>query len=339
MSVEPVGIAMLGLGRWSRQLAKSINRVDSLRLVACYSQTEESRLGFASEFACDPAPTLEAVLTAPGVEAVFIAAPSHAHLELTLACARHGLHVFVEKPMANSLSEARQMAAICRERGLVLMIGHEMRRLGSSRAMKQVLDSGRLGQIVTVTAVQTLSGTFHPDNWRCHRDTNRGGALMQLGIHHIETLIYLMGPVATVHGFFAHRSAPADIDDVGTAYLTFESGVVAVVASSYVSPSSYELHFYGDRANMGCVADMRVWPDSLRVDPGTQLTVQTRDVVDRVIIEPQDVLALQADEFARSVRGLMQPETGAQEGLAALAVVEAALNSFEAGKPVNLHSL
>lgn len=339
MPEQPVGIAMLGLGRWSKHLARAIARVDSLKLVTCYSRTAETRRAFASEFGCEDAPSLEAALTRPGVEAAFIAAPSHAHPELTRACAQRGIHVFVEKPMANTLKEAKQMAAVCQERGLVLMVGHEMRRLGSSRAMKSVLDSGRLGRVVTATAVETLAGTFQPDNWRCHRDTNPGGALMQLGIHHIETLTYLLGPVAAVRGLFAHLSAPADIDDVGVAQLMFASGTMATVTSTYVSPSAYELHFYGDAANMNCVADMRVWPDALKVDPNTLLAVSTHDSVDPVTVEPQDILALQTDEFARSIRGLTQPETGAAQGLAALAVVEAALHSFETGKPVDPRSL
>jgi predicted dehydrogenase len=231
------------------------------------------------------------------------------------------------------------MTAACQERGLVLMVGHEMRRLGSSRVMKKILEAGQLGRVVSATAVQTLAGTFQPDNWRCHRDSNRGGALMQLGIHQIETLQYLLGPVTAVQGFFAHLSAPADVDDTAIAHLTFASGTIATVTATYVSPSAYELHFYGDAANMSCVADMRVWPDALQVDPRTQLYLQTNRSLEPLPIAAQDVLALQNEEFARSVRGLAQPETGAKEALAALAVVEAALFSFEQGTPVDPRSL
>lgn len=331
----PVGAAVLGLGRWSRQLARSIQRVESLRLLTCYSRTEEARLSFASEFGCDAAPSLEAALAQPGVEAVFIAAPSSAHLELTQASARQGKHVFVEKPMANTLAEARQMAEECQGRGLVLMVGHEMRRFASSRTIKQMLEGERLGSVAAASAVITLAGTFSPDNWRCHRDTNRGGALMQLGIHQIETLIYLLGPVVEVRGFFAHQAAPVDIDDTTIAQLTFANGTAGVVLSTYVSPSSYEIHLYGDAANLDCVVDMSVWPDALKVDLNTRLTLRSRQGEERIALKPRDALAEQAQEFAYSVRGLAQPETGAAEGLAALAVVEAALHSFESGTPVN----
>jgi predicted dehydrogenase len=80
---------------------------------------------------------------------------------------------------------------------------------------------------------------------------------------------------------------------------------------------------------------MRVWPDANQVDARTQLTVQDREAIEPVSLKPQDVLALQADEFARAVRGLTRPETSAAEGIAALAVVEAALRSFESGEPVD----
>jgi predicted dehydrogenase len=205
--------------------------------------------------------------------------------------------------------------------------------------MKQVVDQGQLGQIATATASISFIGTFQPDNWRCHRDTNPGGPMMQLGIHHIETLTYLLGPVVNTQGFFAHVAAPADVDDVGIAHLTFESGATGTIASTYVSPMVYEMHLYGDRANLDCVLDMLVWPDTPEVDKRASLTIHKPDAREAIPIAPKDALALQLDEFARSVRGEVKPETGADEGLTALAVVEAALRSSETGEPVDPRTL
>lgn len=330
-----VGTAMIGLGRWSRQLAAAIRRTDSLDLITCFSRAPENRQAFAADFGCRAARTLEEALTTPVVEAAIVSSPSYNHLEIARAAVENGLHVFVEKAMANTYAEGVQMASEVEAHGLVLMIGHEMRRLGSTRAMKRILEEGRLGKVVLSTGSMTLAGTFAPDNWRCHPETNHGGALMQLGIHPIENLIYLLGPVAEVQGYFAHVAAPADVDDIGVASLRFENGAVATVSSSYVSPTAYELHLYGDQANLHCVADMRVWPDALKVDLNTSLTFQTRAVCDPVAIAPQDPLREELDEFSRCVRGEAQPETGAREGLAAMAVVEAALQSFSAGRPVD----
>jgi UDP-N-acetyl-2-amino-2-deoxyglucuronate dehydrogenase len=332
---EPVGVAIIGLGKWSRHLAASVKRVPSANLAICYTRTPEVRESFAAEFKCLAVSTLEAALTSPDVEAAIISAPAHVHPELTHACAEHGVHVLVEKPMALSLDEGLEMARVCEENGVVLMVGHEMRRLGSTRAMKQMVDGGKLGRVAAASAAMSLAGTFHPDNWRCHRDTNRGGALMQLGIHQIENLIYLLGPVASVTGEFANAVAPGDVDDVGIVTMAFANGARATVVSSYVSPKVYELHLYGDHANLRCEADMRVWPNAEKVDRMTNLTLHPREgEIEEISVEPQDVLALQMEDFARSIRSGHEPETGAQQGLDTLAVVEAALQSYESGAPV-----
>jgi predicted dehydrogenase len=85
--------------------------------------------------------------------------------------------------------------------------------------------------------------------------------------------------------------------------------------------------------------DMLAWPDALKVDPTSRLTIQTRETREEIPFEPQDVLALELDEFARAVRGLAQTETGAREGLAALAVAEAAFRSSATGVSIDPRSL
>jgi predicted dehydrogenase len=336
---HPVGVTIIGLGKWSRQLAKAVIRTPSLSIVTCFSRSPEGCQAFAAEFGCDAAPSLEAALTARGVEAAIIAAPGHTHCELTLACARCSVHVFVEKPMAISIEQGIEMARACEHAHVTLMVGHEFRRFGTSRAMKRVLEEGRLGGIVMAVGSFSFPGNFHPDNYRSRRATNRGGALMQLGIHHVETLRYLLGPVVSVRGLLAHVRAPADIDDVGIAELTFENGMIATVNSTFFSPTGAELHIYGEKAHMDCMYDMLAWPDALKVDPTSRLTIQTRETREAIPFEPQDVLALQLDEFARCVRGQAQPEIGAEEGLAALAVAEAALRSSGSGASIDPRSL
>ncbi|HEX7973020.1 MAG TPA: Gfo/Idh/MocA family oxidoreductase, partial [Anaerolineales bacterium] len=274
---RPVGIAILGLGGWSRKLAAAALRSQKIDLLTCYTRTPETRQAFAAEFGCLAAGSLEEALTTPGVEAALITSPSHTHLALARACAEHGRHVFVEKAMALTYADGLKMIREVHGRGLTLMVGHEMRRLGSHRAMKQILESGRLGQVSLATAGFTLAGSFMNNNWRTSRNTNRGGALMQLGIHQIENLIYLLGPVAQVRGFFAHTTAPVDVDDVGIANLIFESGAAGSVASTFVSPPTYEIHLFGSQMNLHCGIDMRVWPDARQVDPNTTLSLQRRD--------------------------------------------------------------
>lgn len=322
---DPVGLGVVGLGNWSYQLGHAIKRAEGVRLLSCYTRTPEKREKYAATFGCGRAATLQSLLETPDLEAVVLATPAHTHAELTFACARRGIHVLVEKPMALSLSSALRMRAACRKNGVVLMVGHEIRRLGGLRAVNALLQEQALGQVVSATAGMTLQGRFEPDNWRCHRDTNRGGALMQLGIHQIENLNYLFGRPLQVRGLLANAVAPNDVHDVGIAVITYPGSVQATVSATYVSPSSLRLSLFGDRANLHYDADMRVWPDAAAVDGSSQLVLEDGREQKQIPITARDALREQFEDFARSVRHGAPPETGADEGLMAVAVVECVL--------------
>jgi predicted dehydrogenase len=162
---------------------------------------------------------------------------------------------------------------------------------------------------------------------------------MQLGIHHADTLHYLLGPVRRVHGSFARLAVTADVDDVGTALLEFAGGTLAVLAGSYVSPKTFSLRLYGSEANLFYETDMSIWPAAEKMDGATTLTLQTAGGREPVTFEARDMLVEELAEFGRCIRGAAVPETGAAEGLAALQVIRGALTAHEAGRPIDVDSL
>jgi predicted dehydrogenase len=188
-----------------------------------------------------------------------------------------------------------------------------------------------LGQVVLAEANFSLPGSLTPDKWRYYRETCPGGPLMQLGVHHADTLQYWLGPVRRVHGSFARLSTEAEIDDVGSALLEFESGARGALNSSYVSPKTFYLRLFGTEANLFYETDMSIWPNAEKMDPATTLTLQTKSGTETIDFDTRDMLMDELDEFARCVRGEAVPETGAAEGLAALRVIRGALESHENG--------
>jgi predicted dehydrogenase len=141
---------------------------------------------------------------------------------------------------------------------------------------------------------------------------------MQLGIHHVDTLRYWLGPVERTTGVLAHVHAEADIDDVGVATLEFASGALGVVTGSYVSPHTFSMRLLGTAGVLDYRVDLgAVWPEAERVDDATTLTVDG----ERVDFAPRDLLADQLADFGRAIRGEAPVETGADEGLAALKVI------------------
>jgi predicted dehydrogenase len=316
------GVAIVGTGMWAPRLASAAERA-GLALVACFSRDERRRRDFAERFGCEPAATLEQAIGHPGVEGVILATPNDAHEEQTLACAERGRHVCVEKPIADSVEAGERMRQACADAGVTLMVGHAFRRLGAARRVEQLVDDGALGRVVLAEANMSLPGSFKPEAWRADRLRNPGGPIMQLGIHHVDTLSHWLGPVRRASGRFAHVHSPADIDDVGVVTLEFESGAIASLTGSYVSPKTLSLRLLGTEAVLDYRTDFSVWPDARALDGVTTLTLSGEPVD----FEERDMLAEELAELGRCIRGEAEPETGADEGIAALSAVLQALEA------------
>jgi predicted dehydrogenase len=336
--VTPVGLALIGTGMWAGQLAKAVARTPSVELVTCFSRDAEKRRAFAAEAGCEAAPSFEAAIENPRVEAVLLVTPNFTHAEQAAACAERGKHVFVEKPIADTLEDGRALRAACEEAGVAPLVGHELRRLGAARAVKSLVDEGSLGRIVLAELNFSLTGTLKPGSWRYRRETCPGGPLLQLGVHHADNLLYWFGPATRVQGSFARLVTDAEIDDVGVALVELESGARASIASSYVSPKAYTARLHGTEGVLDYHADASVWPRAELLDGATTLRLTTDEGTRDVEFEQRDPLVEELDELARCARGEAEPETGAKESLAALAVVLGAIESDAAGTLVSLPS-
>src|SRR5262249_61788266 len=202
--------------------------------------------------------------------------------------------------------------AACAAAGVALRVGHELRRLGAARKAKAVVESGALGTVVLAEANFSLTSPVKPDTWK----EGRGTPLVQLGVHHADTLQYLLGPVARTTGRLNRVVSDVDIDDTGAAILELESGAIGTIASSYVSPQTDSIRLLGTDAVLDYRTDISVWPAAEELDELTTLTVGGEGVD----FEHVDPLVDELEELGRCARGEATPETGAEEGIAALRV-------------------
>jgi predicted dehydrogenase len=218
------------------------------------------------------------------------------------------------------------MRDACEAAGVRLMVGHAFRRLGAARRVGALVTEGRLGEVVLAEATFSLPGKFGPNAWRAHRTTNPGGPLMQLGIHHIDTLGAWLGPVRRTTARLARVRPAWGIDQIGVATLEFASGALGVVTGSYVSPHTFAVRLQGTDGVLEYRADLgAVWPDAARVDEVSSVTVNG----EAVEFERRDMLAEELAELARAIRGETPVETGADEGIAALGVILDAVQDAE----------
>src|SRR5687768_11271671 len=120
MAQDRLRVGCIGIGWWSDVLADAVVRSRKLEIVACFTRSQDKRDAFARKYRCRPAPSYQALLDDPSIEAIVNTTPNDVHRETTVAAAEAGKHVFLDKPIANTVSDARTLTAACRKAGVVL---------------------------------------------------------------------------------------------------------------------------------------------------------------------------------------------------------------------------
>lgn len=329
---DKVRLAPIGLGRWARVLARGAQRGDVIDLHSCFSRSAEKRAAFQAEFGVrKSAATLDELLADDEVEGVIITTPNDTHRDLIVAALDAGKAVYTDKPITHSLEHALAVRdAVTRTDGL-FAVGHSARRLSGSRAMKEWLESGRLGEVSLAEANFSNERGLEltPETWRWYADKSPGGTFIQLGVHHADNLQYLLGPVKAVSAHARKLYTKSEVPDAVMAILEFESGALGYIGCGWASPGIYQIRLQGTKANLMYDLDFTHWDESHQADEWSSLVSQSyRDMTRAAVaLPPTDMFREQLDEFALAIRGEADVEVGVDEAIRALAVVRAALES------------
>jgi UDP-N-acetyl-2-amino-2-deoxyglucuronate dehydrogenase len=341
-----VRVGLLGIGSWSGVIADATQRSKKLKLVTCYTRTPEKRQAYSQRYGIEQEKSLEDLLKRKDIDGILIVTPNVVHAEQAVLAAQYGKHVFVDKPIANTIADGKKMIEACQKAGVVLQVGQLMRRLAGYRKIKELIDKGAIGKPVMAEAnfSHNLGFQLTPDKWRWRGDDTGcpAGALMTMGVHHADTLIHYFGPIKTAFSYFSKLYIPAPVEDVTTMIFQFESGVQGYLGSNYCSPKANYVYVFGTKANVLCSVTLpnvpfdeylKIWPT---VDRYTQLTLfeLDRDGGKEISLPVGDPILEEVDEFADCIRTGAKPETGGESSLAALALIRAAIESAKTGKPV-----
>ncbi|HLB15730.1 MAG TPA: Gfo/Idh/MocA family oxidoreductase, partial [Burkholderiales bacterium] len=244
------------------------------------------------------------------------------------AAAAAGKHVFLDKPIANTIADARAITAACRKTGVVLALGYQRRRESPFRWIRRQIDDGVFGKLVNAEAniSRDRLGKFDLTSWRYTAKGMPGGVMLQIGIHYTDVLEYLLGPVKAVNARLAQLVLPGDNPDVASLVLEHESGALATLNASYASASEYYLmNVYGKEAS--AYYDLH---------QGLRFLKRGGDRSSPVALEKNDAIRDELEEFAAAVRGEGQPEMDGERGTASLAVIRAGIESARTGRRVEV---
>jgi len=173
----------------------------------------------------------EALINDPDVDAVYIATPPHVHHPYTLLCAKAGKPVFVEKPMALSFAECRDMIDACQSAGVPLWVAYYRRALPRFIKIKDIIDCGEIGDVRSVVVKLYKPPPPLEDGvipWRFEPHINGGGQFVDMGVHTLDFLDSLLGPIKSVQGSASNQAGLYPAEDHVVASFVFESGVTGV---------------------------------------------------------------------------------------------------------------
>jgi predicted dehydrogenase len=269
------------------------------------------------------------VLGDPEVDAVLIATPISTHFELARRALQAGKHVFVEKPMTASSDEARRLLEISNAAGLTLMVGHTFEYSPPVMKIKEIIDSGELGEIYFVTSSRVNLGLHQ-------RDVS---VIWDLAPHDFSILFYWMGEDPSQVSAFGRSCLDGGKPDVAFVNIEFPSGAVAEMQLSWLSPvklrrtmivGSRKMLLYDDTE---AVEKVKIYDHGVtrHVEPGSfgeyQLSYRTGDIVSPHL-SAQEPLFAEATEFVECVRSGRAPRTDARSGLRVVSALERAERSL-----------
>lgn len=226
-----IRFAVVGCGHIAKKHIQAIERIDRAQLVAvCDKDMEKMEpYKYVSTYS-----DFERLLCDEQIDVVNICTPSGLHKQQALQAARHGKHIILEKPMALTSADAREIINVCSEHGVKLAIVHPNRFKPAIQLLHWLIQTNKLGTIshVSVSVRWNRRQSYYDEvAWRGTKSLD-GGVLMNQAIHALDLLLWMFGDVQCAHGYHATRIKSIETDDVVVGIMKFRSGVLGVVEAT-----------------------------------------------------------------------------------------------------------
>jgi predicted dehydrogenase len=307
-------LAQVGLGQWGKNLARNFS--DLADLVWLCDVDEEQHAGLAQRH---PGPRLTAkvedVLSDDSIEGVVIATPVPTHYDLARRALMAGKHVFVEKPPAMRGSELEELCDLAEERGLVLLPGHLLLYHPGVQRLKEIVDSGELGDVLYVYGNRQNLGTFR---------TNEN-ALWSLGVHDLSVLLFLIAEEPSEVRAHGNAFLNDGVEDVVFCYLRFPSGKMAHMHLSWLDPHKIRRITVVGNDRMAVFDDME---RERKITVYDNWRTRTGDIYSPQV-DATEPLRLECQHFLSLIAGEGDPHKAARDAVPVVRALEQLQASLE----------
>lgn len=318
-------VAIYGAGNWGTRLIRSVHgKSDKIRFVTAVTRDPAGKRALADEFGLTLTTSYADVLADPAIDGVVLCTPHTQHASEVIAAAKAGKHVFCEKPFTLTTQDAEAAIAACRSAGVTLHVGFNRRHAPAYVELKRRIEAGNIGKIRHIEGQFSGPPSYQtePGNWRANQVESPGGSMTARGVHVIDSMVHLIGPVRTIFSFSSRLHHDIDVDDTTALLMRFANGATGYLGTLHATSPVYRIHAFGSEGAL----EMRGETELLCSDLTGKVERMTFDIADK----ERAVLEAFADGVANRTNFVVAPD----ESVNAVAVLEAVTRSSRTGTAV-----
>jgi UDP-N-acetylglucosamine 3-dehydrogenase len=315
VKMRKLGVSVIGCGSWGRNHVRVCKELENISLISVVDVMENTAREIGERYGVKWLTEAEKVFENPDVEAVSICTPTVTHAELALRAIQSGKHVLVEKPMTNTVEEAEELISAARRQGVHLAVGFIERFNPAVSEAVKLVSSREIGEVILAHARRVSRRPLRIGDV---------GVIKDLGIHDIDIITQLfeddLEDVYAVAGSIAHK-----FEDYANILLRFKGNRNAFVETNWLTPRKVRRLIITGTEGL------------INVEYITQeITIENEKRLYQPLIENREPLQLELQSFVDSILRDEPPKPSGEDGLKALKICEAALESAKTGKPIRI---
>jgi len=335
-------VGILGCGMIADYHAKSVTEIPGLILKGAYDVNENSKNEFCKKYEITAFLSKEDMLESKDVDIICICLPSGFHYPVALECIEHKKHVVVEKPMTFTTTEADEIIKKAKENEVFVTVISQMRYSKAVKDLKNAVDNGYFGRITTGDIYMKYYRSpeyYASSKWKGTLKMDGGGALMNQGVHGVDLLRYLMGPVKSVQSLSKTLCHEIEAEDTVSAILEFENGALGVIqATTSVYPGFLRrLEISGTDGTVRLVEDTIEFCQFRDASKNLECSKSEKQTGSRPDGMNHNLHKKQIADFAEAIKNKEEPFINAVEGKKAIEIIEAIYKAAKTGEKINLN--
>ncbi|MBQ8174611.1 MAG: Gfo/Idh/MocA family oxidoreductase [Clostridia bacterium] len=339
---KTLSVGILGCGMVANYHAKAISEIPSLSLVGAFDAYKPGGEKFCESYGIRLYSSDEELMRDAGIDIVSICLPSGLHYPMALACIRAGKHVILEKPMAFTAAEADEIIAEADKMGVKVTVISQLRYTPAVTALKKAVEEGHFGRVVSADIYMKYYRSedyYTSSNWKGTLKMDGGGALMNQGIHGVDLLQYVAGPVVSVQAIADTKYHKIETEDIVSALLEFKSGAFGVIqATTCIYPGfQRRLEISGTEGSVVLTEDTIAFSDFKNPAYNLDCGVSKKATGSRPDGMDHSLHKTQIADFAEAIAENRRPFIDASEGKRAVAIIDAVYRSAKTGEKVYIN--